>query len=209
MPGVGSSRKAARSCKTIWRCQKTFYCQIAWGETLSWSIMALCCWTQAKVGGFSVSAFIRRWINVQYTSFSYLEKPVMDMKEGKSVARSRDSKGSTSVRRDKWWDQWAEGNSTLAEGWSLFLSFEMSSLFLFLCSFHGLHVFSQCCSPIYLVYPLIPPWILVSLLQCSLPQHLLHEIENNNVQLRCCFSDGGIEVILRWEIILLLQGTDC
>lgn len=62
---------------------------------------------------------------------SLFTKSVPGMKEGKSVTGSRDSKGSAGVRRDKWWDQWPEGNSAATKGWSLFLCFEMSSLFLF------------------------------------------------------------------------------
>lgn len=85
----------------------------------------------AQVGGFSVCTLIRRWIDVQDTSFSYLGKSVSGMKERKSVTGARGSKGGASVRRDKWGDQWPEGNSAVTKGWSLFLSFEISSLFLF------------------------------------------------------------------------------
>lgn len=92
--------------------------------------MALCCWTQAQVGGYSVCTLIRRWINAQYTSFSYLEKPVLGKKKGTSVT-------GTTAREGQVWEgindkvNWPEGNSTLAKGWSLFLFFEMSSFVLF------------------------------------------------------------------------------
>lgn len=132
-----------------------------------------------------------------YTSFSYLEKPVLGMKEGKSVTRSREKKGRIGMRKVS--DEINDLKVTL-HGLGVGLHFfplkcPLSSSFL--CSFHGLHDFSQSYCLIYLVYPPISPWILVSLLQCSFPQHLLHGTENNNVQPRGCFSDGGIEVILR------------
>lgn len=181
MPGAVSSWKAASFCKTILTHQKTLCSQFAWGKILCWPLLASCYWTQAQAGGFSVCSFVTTRINVQYTSFFYSEKPVLGVKEGKSMTRSRDSKGIASMRRDKWRDQWPKDKSTLAK--SLFLSFEMSSLclfslllswtffftvlfsFLFSLSSHSHLDFSLCSSAFS-------------------PQHLLHETENNNVQQR-------------------------
>lgn len=204
MPGAVSSWKAASFCKTILTHQKTLCSQFAWGKILCWPLLASCYWTQAQAGGFSVCSFVTTRINVQYTSFFYSEKPVLGVKEGKSMTRSRDSKGIASMRRDKWRDQWPKDNSTLAK--SLFLSFEMSSLCLFSLLLSWTF-FSRCYSPFYLVYPLIPTWILVSAPVLS-PLNISCMKQKTIMFNRSCLSNGGIEISLRWDRLFFYSRED-
>lgn len=148
----------------------------------------------ALLGGFSVCTLIRRWSDVQDTSFFYLEKSVPGMKEGKTVTGSRDSQGGTSVRRGKWWDQWPEGNSAVTKGWSLFLSFEISPLFLFSLP-RTLTLFFFFSQPIlWFIY-----FILSSLLRFWSPCSSVLFLNISYMKTRGRFNDGGIDVFLRWE----------
>lgn len=76
----------------------------------------------------------------------------------------------------------------------------------FLCFFHR-RFFSQCYSPFYLVYPLIPTWILVSAPVLT-PLNISCMKQKTIMFNRGCLSDGGIEVILRWDILFFCSRED-